>query len=150
MDDLQTLLHKLDYARLELHRFLEDEADIKIGIAEMIAESQAGQALTGLQATIAATNDIVANLEADIRKLAVEMFDGENKQVHPAVGVGEYTVMEFDDDEALRYCVDHQMYSLLKLNVSAFTKAAKAGIFEFVLETKQLRAKIASDLSQYL
>ena len=91
-----------------------------------------------------------ATLEAEIKAGAVDTFDGENKNPHPMVSIGEYSVLEYEDTEALAYCIEHNMPSLVNLNKSAFNKAAKAGIFEFVTIKKEPRARIAADLSTYL
>lgn len=77
-----------------------------------------------------------------VRDYFVSQYDGENKKPYPAVTIGIYTT--------INHCIEHNLPTLLNLNKSEFEKAAKVGIFNFVILGKETRAKIATDLSEYI
>lgn len=87
--------------------------------------------------------------EEELRALAVDGFDGQNKKPHAAVTLGKYVVLDYDPGAAKRYAVEH-LPDALKLDKSAFEKAAKVIPLDFVTARAEVRAKIAADLSGYL
>jgi len=143
MNELKRALHG---ARLDAEA-VQDE--IK-KLEDELSQLQTFQELQLAKETLKAIKSTVESHELALRFEALEAFDGENKQVSPGLTVKEYTVLEYDPDTALTHAVDHGLYKLLNLDKRAFEAAAKSGMFEFVLETKQPRVTIARDLSAYL
>ena len=85
-----------------------------------------------------------------VRELALTAY-GEtgDKQVHPAVQVKIYAILDYDPANALDYAREH-LPGALKLNKQAFEKAAKAIGLDFVTMDQEPRAVIAGDLSKYV
>lgn len=103
------------------------------------------------QENIKTGKGLVEQAETDLKEAAVKRYEADqDKHPHAAVSIGEYDVLEYAPADALKYCISHDMPTLLNLNKSAFNKAAKTGIFEFVTIEKEPRARIATDLSEYL
>ena len=82
---------------------------------------------------------------------AVQNYDGQNKKPHPAVGLGDYTVVEYDEEAMKNWAIDHKLPGLLKLDKRAANAVAKGPTApEFVTISTEVRARIAADLSEYL
>ena len=68
--------------------------------------------------------------------------------------VAEYTVHEIDDDDAVAYCIAHNLPNTLKLNRSAFHKLLNSGVIKpealTYQTTKEARAKLPKDLGKHL
>ena len=129
------------------------EAECKAEVADIQAELEASalwKVLLERKAMLGAAQKAV-NAQADcVRKLAVEAY-GEtgDKQVHPAVQVKMYAILDYDPANALNYAREH-LPGALKLNRQAFEKAAKAIGLDFVTMDQEPRAVIAGDLSKYV
>ena len=81
---------------------------------------------------------------------AVQNYDGDKKP-HPAVGLGEYTVVEYNEEAMKNWAIDHKHPGLLKLDKRAANAVAKGPTApEFVTISTEVRARIATDLSEYL
>lgn len=82
---------------------------------------------------------------------AVEHFDGENKHPHPAITLKEFTVVDYPADRMKAWAIEHNHPGLLNLNASAAKKVATGPTApEFVSVTKEIRATIKTDLSEYI
>jgi hypothetical protein len=80
----------------------------------------------------------------------VEAFDETGKtHPHPAVTIKQFTVLVYTADDALEYAREH-LPQALKLDKHVFERVAKAAQPPFVLFTKEPRATIARDLSEYV
>ncbi len=111
---------------------------------EQQAVEQANLALSDVRSSIKESEYI-------IRDTACEHWseDGD-KHPWPGVVVKMYTVVEYDPKEALAWAKVNAP-SFLRLNKSAFEKAAKVNLTGLVAQVKkEPRATIARDLSQYL
>ena len=87
---------------------------------------------------------------AEARKQALVVYaETANKAPHPAIKVKMYTVLGYDDGEALDYA---RVYipRAVKLDKRKFEQAAKVLEPDFVTITQEPRATIARDLSKYL
>jgi NAD+--asparagine ADP-ribosyltransferase len=145
MKNLDELIQKLAY-----HRNIE--AEYKQEIEDVKAEIKAsyGHILERVESLLGVAKADVADAEADVRKAALATY-GENgeKQVHPAVTVKVFTVLDYSLSDALEYARQH-LPKALKLDKRSFEKVAKAAELDFVAVSEEPRATISRDLSNYL
>lgn len=96
---------------------------------------------------------ITSQAEVELKAALVEYYEltGEKEPTKESY-IREYTIIEYDADEALVYAKEHLTAAVIpeKLNVKAFEKVAKAVSLPFVTETKEPRGAIASKLSHLL
>lgn len=143
------------------------EYDIKILAAERGAISQLRAAIVAQEEELAQTfeykrlqymkeqlnvNEYEAKKHEDaIKRIAVDEFDGENKQPHPAIQIKTFTVVSYDDDVMKAWAIEHNHPAMLKLDKVAANKVAKGPTApEFVSIKTEDRAQIKTDLSDYL
>lgn len=91
-----------------------------------------------------------AKAEAEIRRQALTAYrETGDKAPHPAIKIKDFTVLDYNDGEALDYA---RVYipRAVKLVKRKFEQAAKVLEPDFVTITKEPRATIARDLSEYL
>ena len=129
------------------------EAECKAEVTDIQAELEASWLWQTLQqhTAIHKAAQEAAALQADyVRELALAAYDETgNKDPHAAVKVKMYTVLTYDEKEALDFCRDC-MPDALKLDKRAFEKVAKdSPLVDFVTATKEPRATITRDLSEY-
>jgi hypothetical protein len=94
--------------------------------------------------------ELVSKLETEIRNEAtLDYLDNGIKDLG-GVQIKNFTVLEYDEQEAVNYCLEHQHATLLKLDKRGFEKVAKELRPEFVRIEEVARAQIATDLSDYL
>ncbi len=102
-------------------------------------------------ASVAAGKDLLAELEGQVRELAVAAYhETGSKKPAPGVGIRLMTRLEYDPQEALFYALEHQLVSMLKLNAKVFEKAAPALDFDWVTTTDEVQATIATDIVKAL
>ena len=129
------------------------EAECKAEVANIQTQLEASwlwQTLTQHKAILKSASE-AANQQADyVRELALAAYnEAGNKNPHTAVKIKMYTVLAYDEKEALDFCRDC-MPDALKLDRHAFEKVAKdSPLVDFVTITKEPRATIARDLSEY-
>lgn len=94
----------------------------------------------------------IANLENDIRQVAIEDYNSRENPTkdYGGVQIKIFTTLDYNEQDAVRYCLDHQHANLLKLNKSGFEKVAKELRPDFVTIKEEPRAQIAGDISEYL
>jgi hypothetical protein len=140
---------ELAEARSKLAIIKKSRADLQADIDALI-EEKFGSKTRSLDASIDAAKVEAERLDGQVRTLAVKSFEKDgNQKPHPAVGIGEYTVLEYDTDKALDYARKH-IPNAVKLDKTAFKKAAKVLGLEFVEVSVEPRAKINRDLTEYL
>lgn len=91
-------------------------------------------------------------LEAQIKKQAVDNFDGENKRPANGIEIKAFTTANIVDLQRAREWAMTNYTPALKLDTKAIEKAGKDGLTPdglVVIET-EYRAQIASDLRNYL
>ena len=94
------------------------------------------------------TEDMIRELDCEIRNKRVSLWDGTDKSKIFGVGVREYTHLNYDQKVAYEWAVEHVMF--LKLDKGGFEKYARDGKLDFVIVKKIVQATIAGDLSKYL
>jgi hypothetical protein len=102
------------------------------------------------QRSLNQAKDKQADAETEVRKEALAAYEETgDKKPHPAVPIKMYTVLEYEEANALDYAREH-LPKALKLVKRTFEKAAKVLELDFVTVTQEPRATIARDLSEYL
>lgn len=134
-------LKSLHEARLELERAKKVKSELMSAFLTSIKYVDAVDA----EETYA---DIVDSLEQSIKDAA--LLD-DSKHPHPAVTVKDFTVLEYEEVEAVDYCRFHAPVALdVKLNKAVFKKIVEASKPDFVTVKIEKRAQIASDLSKFV
>jgi hypothetical protein len=87
-----------------------------------------------------------AAVDAEVRELA--LASGE-KQPHPAVQIITTSVLEYQDKDAVAWCIQTQQLSLLKIDTRAFEKVARTLEIQGVIRHEKPGVRIASNLRQY-
>lgn len=136
-----------------LHEAREKVLDLKHTaetLEQMIADSDIGKELAEVRGWLKDAQQTQARMENEVREWAITAFlTTGDKKPHPAVQIKEYTVLTYDDGQALTYSREH-IPNAVKLDKRAFEKAAAALALDFVQIATEPRATIATDLSKYL
>ena len=133
----------------QLRKALEE---IKANMNADLEKFQARREWQDLQITRAGIEEAIRLTEDDIRTEAVLMYKATAEKKGTGVTVKIFTTAEIiDEAAALQWCKQN-FTPALKLNVSMFEKAAKAGTVpaELVKIDTEPRAQIDSDLSKFL
>ena len=121
---------------------------------DALMETELGQKVGGLHVAIDELKQKAKELDSQIRDYTVSIFESTGeKHPHPAVGIREYTKLDYDKDEALHWAQRH-LPKALKLDNRFFEKHAKAVSetqpISFVRIYKEPRATISTDLGEYV
>ena len=133
-------------------REIEAEALAKLADLKAEIENEYGHALERLSSKVSEAKQNLADAEGVLRSLAVENFNSTGeKKPNAAVTIKEFSVLEYDPDTAIDWCIASNMKNALKLDKRKFETLAKAAImsFLFVFDVEP-RAQIATDLSDWL
>ena len=118
---------------------------------EELEKTDEWQRLRLAKENLSLRNDDESKLDDQLRDTAIKQYElDKNKHPHSAVSIGEYDVLEYDPGSALIWCVEKDMRKALKLDKRQFENIAKIMEPEFVTMEKEPRAKIKTDLSEYL
>jgi len=146
----------LSYWVRQLAEARRDETESKAKLAEMQAEIDAliqeryGNLLSAQREWLSTSQGRAIECEEKIRELATQSYaDTGDKHPHDAVTVKVYTRLDYDPEQAFRYCVDH-LTTALKMDTRKFETVAKAAELDFVDFVDEPRATISRDLSAYL
>lgn len=127
--------------------------DLKIERAAMLLAVTESPKYKGLDETIKTLAKQLDETDADIRKIALAAYavTGDKKPDGP-VEIKVFKVATILDPDRAREWSLHNFTPALKLDESAFKKAAIAGTIPSSLATvsEEARAQIATDLSEYL
>lgn len=89
-------------------------------------------------------------LEKEIRDIAVQIFDGQNKKPVHGIEIKEFSVIKVLDEKKALIWASQNAPSILKLDQTKFKKAVENLELDFVEKSVEYRGQIASDLSEYL
>ena len=89
---------------------------------------------------------VTRDLDQQLRDAAINAYDGSNKKIAPGVTIAERTLMEYDENTAFAWAVEHKL--ALKLDAPKFNKLA--GDLDFVTVTKKTSVRVAVDLEQFV
>ena len=144
---LQILVHSLAVSRMDLgHQLAEKER-----LLEDIARSYYGVELTALEKEIKATKDMIELEEQAVSVEAGRVYDGKDKNVHPAVKIKTFQKVDYNPGAMIAYAVEHDMPALLQLNKRNVTAFIKSGTGPwFVGIYPEDRVTIAKDLGDYV
>ena len=109
-----------------------------------------GDRLKVTQDAYVAAKQRVEMLETNARTVAVSEFQRTgSKKPHKALSVGEYEIMQYGEDDALEYCVEHEIVAAMKLNKKKFEAVAKVLRPDFVTFDTEARGRIATNLEEW-
>jgi hypothetical protein len=97
-------------------------------------------------------SEIVATLEAELRRVAIARYSETDEKKFPGVSIRIMQKIRYDAEQALAWC-QQNLKSAVKLDATKFEKAAKAAdldTLKFVERYEEASAAIDSDLSQFL
>lgn len=114
---------------------------------------KATQAYTRLSIARKSYKKEVAELEDEVRREGVAMFDGKNKQITKGVGIQESYTYDYDAQTALEWCKENLPIAIvetvdahyLKTTIEALDKQNR--LPDFVTKVKEVKATISRDLS---
>ncbi len=144
---------KVDTMLFELARARDDERRSKVNIEKVQAKLEQTEEWIDLQQmkeTLSKIQSGIALIENDTRAVALAEYTESQLKDLGGVQIKTFTVLEYDENTAVNYCLEHQHAKLLKLDKRGFEKVAKELQPEFVTIKEEPRAQIASDLSEYL
>lgn len=143
VDTMLFELAKLRVLQNEAHQNVA-EVDERIKCLPEIIEREAKQL------TEKSILEQIAGLEKDLREVALEEYAINKHKDLGGVQIKIFTSLEYDENIAVNYCLEHKHNTLLKLDKRGFEKVAKELKPEFVTVKEEPRAQIATDLSEYL
>ena len=144
MNDLALAVRTL--AERRQHEALAKEmlSEIEAEVAEKF-----GASLAAARRYLQDTKSDEVDAAAKVRQLGIDQYGDADKPPHPAVGIGMYTVLKYDESDAIDHCRKH-LPNALSLKKKDFEAVAKVAKLKFVSITTEPRAKIARDLSRWL
>ena len=144
---------KIDTMLFELAelRKKHQEAQESVKRAQEVLETEPlWQKVQSFKTDAAMVGELVGKLETEIRNEAtLDYLDNGVKDLG-GVQIKIFTTLEYDENTAINYCLEHNHAKLLKLDKKGFEKVAKELEPDFVKINEVARAQIASDLSGYL
>ena len=141
--------------RLAEARAVEAVSKDVIGEIESEIQQRFGTVLAAAKKYLQDARTDIIRLEAQVRTQAIIRANrGSGRGLidtkpHPAVGIGMYTVLKYEESDAIDHCRKH-LPNALSLKKRDFEAVAKVAKLKFVSITTEPRAKIASDLSEWL
>ena len=143
---MNELVKELAYLRIVTEDYKGRLAEIEADIVAVY-----GERLEKAKHILRLARDEEAEVYEKLRSAGVEAYqDTGEKQPHPAVKIGEYATYEYDTAEAVDWLIEKKLPKALKLDAKQFKKFAETHEPDFVTITKEARAKVSSDLSEYL
>jgi len=127
----------------------------RVQLREEIARSELGQELAVLDNDLATVCGVAADWDRIARAKALDVYyESGNKAPHMAVKIKVRKVLEYDQDAALRYCIESGARGLLALDRGAFEVYARRVkgtpmAVGCVTVTEEVVATVARDLGEY-
>jgi len=145
---MDNLVHNLAIARSTTANLKAELAQVNAEAAAMVKE-RFGERIKQLTDWLSrAQADLEANEQA-VRETALEAYlETGNKHPHPAITIKVFTKLDYDEEQAVTYCVEH-LPKALKVDKRKFEAVAKAAELDFVQITDDPKATVATDLSEY-
>lgn len=142
----------LDELMVELARARQLQHDAKAAQKQLDADIAAKfkTQLAETAAKVERANALAEEAERLARERAIVEFNaGQGRKPHANIIIKRYTVLQYDDDEALDYSREH-LPSAVKLDKRAFEKVAKVINLDFVRVKEEDRVTVSRDLSALL
>ena len=135
---------------LALARQLEHDAKARMKQVEADIAAQYKDELAEARNAIEMASAWAEEAERVARERAmIEFRAGQGRKPHQNIQIKQYTTLKYDAAEALEYSREH-LPSAVKLDKTAFEKAAKVVRLEFVQIGNEDRVTISRDLSPLL
>ena len=144
---------KVDTMLFELARARDDERRSKANIEKVQAKLEQTEEwiyLQQMKTTLSNIQSGIELMEKDVREVALAEYAENKVKDLGGVQIKVFTNLEYDENTAVNYCLEHQHATLLKLDKRGFEKVAKELKPDFVKIDEVARAQIATDLSEYL
>ena len=142
MDDLIRILARA-------RKWLERDAEAASAAIKLVEATPLWENWLSANAMVMKGRAVVADLEEQVRALAVAQYDGTgDKHPHAAVEIKLFSVYDYDPFKAKQYAIEH-LPTALSLDTRKFQKAAEVLELDFVKISKEARAQIAADLSDW-
>lgn len=149
MNDLERAIRHLAQSRQVQAEYKHQVAEINAEINAEIREKYGAILERAQSLLMIATADVQDNDEY-ARRLVLEGYEATGaKRPHPAAQIKLFTVLDYDYEAAVEFCQAAYPQGI-KLDKRTFEKAARALSLPFVTVTKEPRASIARDLSEYV
>jgi hypothetical protein len=130
---MDEMVQRLAQARMDL---AETQAGVE-ALREAIDETDEGVRLSEEEEKVKTLKANIGQLENNIKALAIiefEASEGENKQPHDRVKIQLATILGYDANEVIEYCLANRnimgKYVKLQLMVRSFEKAIRSGGLE--------------------
>ena len=153
MTSFESVVADLDYMVRELQRERKQVSSVKRELAQIETRiHQQFPELAEARIRLKIAQAEADQLDGQLRLDALEQWergDGGKNEIHPAIKIKEYTVLDYEQDAAIDYCREH-LPNALKLDKRPFEAVAKVAELDFVTISKEARATIATDLLKYL
>jgi hypothetical protein len=144
---------KVDTMLFELAKLRESDSQYTFKIATANEALRQTKEYTDLQMLKEAQVQNEAQIiltEKNVREIALSEYAANQVKDFGGVQIKNFTILEYDEQAAVNYCLKHQHAGLLKLDKRGFEKVAKITQPDFVTIKEEPRAQIATDLSEYL
>lgn len=123
----------MKYDLIEIKKLREINAKDKLTLKEL--KNRFAEDNSELMERMKVTTDCLDDLINTVKCEALEIYDNDkDKNTHLDFGVNiqNKTTIEYPEDVALKYVMDHNMPDLVQLNKSKFNKVASALNLDFV------------------
>lgn len=137
----------------ELAKIRQDEQkakEIRNKAQQALEQTEEWKKLENIKNMLVVFENKSSNLETTIREAALAEYAQTKAKNLGGVQIKIFTKLEYDENAAINYCLEHKHANLLKLDKRGFEKVAKELRPDFVVIKDEPSAQIASDLNEYL
>jgi hypothetical protein len=135
----------LALARAEVTRLKDEQAKCETAL-ENIPEYQQLQAV---KKDVAEANKQMEELDDILRIAAKSLYSETGTTRHPAFSIKVFHTMDYDEQLAIPWVLEHKLIATLKLDKKAFEKVAEVLTPDFVTFRAEPRVYVSSDLSSF-
>lgn len=139
MDELVSTLAQLRY---DLARVKDEQSELQCVIEETF-----GALIESLAKKRKDLEVKVENTETEVRSTASALHR-QGKAIHPALGIRRSTILSYDPDAALNFCLNN-MRTLVSFDKRKFESHARKIDLDFVSKEPGFSVTIKSDLSKW-
>lgn len=146
-------MSSIDCMLSELAKIRQDEQkakEIRNKAQQALEQTEEWKKLENIKNMLVVFENKSSNLETTIREAALAEYAQTKAKNLGGVQIKIFTKLEYDENAAINYCLEHKHANLLKLDKRGFEKVAKELRPDFVVIKDEPSAQIASDLNEYL
>ncbi len=129
---------------------IQDQKDAIVAQEDELHETDIYKSITLGRERLTRLSDIEQETYNTVKELALSIYAEEGKKtITDDVKIGIHTVFSINEELAFNWALEHK--TALKLDIPAVKKQVKADVVvDGVTTSKEIRAKIATDLSGHL